>query len=273
VVTDIPAVNGIPQLGFGTFPLKGVDCESAVRMALEVGIRHVDTAQMYGNEAEVGRAVTASGIARKDIYVVTKVDPGNVGKDRFAESVARSMEVLGGPADLLLIHWPPEGPDFDGALDRLMAEKRKGMARAIGISNFSTGQMRRAQARCGGELINNQVEFQPLFDQSKVLAAARNLGIAVSAYSPLARGKALQPQVIQDIAARLQRPPSEIVLRWIIQQGVIAIPMTTKRDNALSNLRALTFSLSEADMVAITAIGTREGRTISPAWMKGKWEE
>lgn len=272
-MVDIPSVNGIPQLGFGTYPLTGDDCVKAVRMALDLGIRHIDTAQMYGNEAEVGRAIGSSGMARGDLFIVTKVDPGNVGKDRFSASVAASMDVLGGPADLLLIHWPPEGTEFDAALDRLMAEKQKGMARTIGVSNFSPAQMRRAQQRCGGEIVNNQVEFQPLLDQSKVLATARELGIALSAYSPLARGKALQPKVIQDIAARLMRPPSEVVLRWIVQQGVVAIPMTTKRENALSNLNALTFTLSGADMAAISALGTRDGRTISPSWMKGRWEE
>lgn len=269
----IPTINGIPQLGFGTFPLKGEDCERAVRMALDLGIFHIDTAQMYGNEAEVGRAIRASGIARQDLYIVTKVDPGNLGEDRFGPSVAKSMDALGGPADLLLVHWPPQGAGFDACLGRLLAERHRGMAHAIGVSNFTPGMMRRAQARCGGQLIVNQVEFQPLLDQREVLATAKELGIAVAAYSPLARGRALKPQVIVDIAGRLGRPPSEIVLRWIIQQGVIAIPMTTKRGNALSNLNALTFSLSDDDMAAISGLGTRQGRTISPAWMAGRWDE
>jgi diketogulonate reductase-like aldo/keto reductase len=121
-------------------------------------------------------------------------------------------------------------------------------------------------------VVNNQVEFHPLLDQSAVLAAARELNIAVSAYSPLARGAALKPQAIAAIAARLGRPASEVVLRWILQQGVIAIPMTTKRDNLLSNINALGFELSAEDMAAISAIGTRQGRTINPSWMAGRWE-
>jgi 2,5-diketo-D-gluconate reductase B len=131
--------------------------------------------------------------------------------------------------------------------------------------------MRRAQELAKGSIICNQVEFHPLLDQSKLLAVARELGIALAAYSPLARGKALKPDVIQAIAARLNRPASEIVLRWILQQGVAAIPMTTKRENALSNANALSFSLSDDDMAAISAIGSPNGRTINPAWMAGRW--
>jgi 2,5-diketo-D-gluconate reductase B len=264
--------NGIPLLGAGTYPLVGDDCYSAVRMALDHGLCHIDTAQMYGNEKDVGRAIADSGLSRNEIFVVTKVDPGNVSASRFASTVARSVEELGGPPDLLLIHWPPAEDAFTVVLDRLMAEYRKGNAKAIGVSNFSPVMMRRAQKHCDGSIVNNQVEFHPLLDQSSILATARELGIAVSAYSPLARGAALKPQPIAAIARRLGRPPSEVVLRWILQQGVVAIPMTTKRENMLSNIRALDFELPEDDMAAISAIGTRQGRTINPGWMAGRWE-
>jgi 2,5-diketo-D-gluconate reductase B len=263
--------NGIPVLGLGTYPLKGEEVVSAIRMALDVGLRHVDTAQMYGNERDVGRALTQSGVPRSELYVVTKVDPGNLGGDRFATSVARSTDDLGGPVDLLLIHWPPADDDIDAAVERLMAEKQKGTARHIGVSNFTVGMLRRAHARTGGAIICNQVEFHPLLDQRKLLAEANRLGVALAAYSPLARGAALQAGVVQSVAHRLARPASEIVLRWIIQQEVIAIPMTTKRANASSNLNALDFVLSDDDMTAISGIGTRQGRTISPAWMAGRW--
>jgi 2,5-diketo-D-gluconate reductase B len=273
-LTDLskPAANGIPLLGSGTFPLTGEECYRTVRMAIELGIRHIDTAQMYGNEKEVGRAVADSGLARSALYIVTKVDPGNLGAARFAASVAGSLEDLGSVPDLLLIHWPPPEAEFLAVLDRLMAEYQKGHARAIGVSNFSPDMMRRAQKHCGGAIINNQVEFHPLLDQSAILAAARELGIVVSAYSPLARGAAMKPAAISAIAARLGRPASEVVLRWILQQGVAAIPMTTKRGNLLSNINALGFELSGEDMEAISAIGTRQGRTINPSWMAGRWE-
>lgn len=269
----IPRRNGIPLFGFGTFPLKGDEVARAVTMALETGIRHIDTAQMYGNEADVGRAIRQGGVPRDQLFVVTKVDPGNIAEVRFLISVERSVEALGGPADLLLIHWPPVEAEFDAALDRLMAAQELGLARAIGVSNSTPSLMRRAQKHTGGLIVNNQVEFHPLLDQQKLLAAANDLGIVVSAYSPLCRGAALKPEVIQNVARRIGRPPSEVVLRWIIQQGVAAIPMTTNRDNALSNLNALKFELSVEDMAAITALGTSQGRLINPGWMADRWNE
>lgn len=268
----MPTAKGIPLLGAGTYPLKGDDCYRSVRMALDHGLRHIDTAQMYGNEKDVGRAIADAGVSRGEIFVVSKVDPGNMTASRFAASVARSVNELGGPPNLLLIHWPPAEDEFTAVLDRLMAEHRKGNAKAIGVSNFSPAMMYRAQKHCDGAIVNNQVEFHPLLDQSSILAAARDLGIAVSAYSPLARGAALRPHAIAAIAHRFGRPPSEVVLRWMLQQGVVAIPMTTKRENMLSNIRALDFELPADDMAAISAIGTRQGRTISPGWMAGRWE-
>jgi 2,5-diketo-D-gluconate reductase B len=269
---SMPFANGIPLLGSGTYPLMGDECYRTVLMALELGLRHIDTAQMYGNEKDVGRALRDSKLARSDVFVVTKVDPGNVSASRFASTVARSVEDLGSAPDLLLIHWPPAGAEMDAALDRLMAEHQKGNARTIGVSNFSPAMMRHAQTRCGGAIVNNQVEFHPLLDQSAILATARELNIALSAYSPLARGAAMKPRPVIEVATRINRAPSEVVLRWILQQGVAAIPMTTKRENMLSNIRALDFELSAEDMAAISTIGTRQGRTINPSWMAGRWE-
>jgi len=237
------------------------------------GIRHIDTAQMYCNEADVGRAIRDCGLPRQEYYVVTKVDPGNLVADRFASSVARSMDDIGGPADLLLIHWPPEGGEFDAALERLALEMQNGMTRHIGVSNFTSNMMRRAYERTDGKIINNQVEFHPLLDQRALVAEARKLGVILSAYSPLGRGAAMKPEVIQKISNRIARPPSEVVLRWIMQQDVIAMPMTTKRENAVTNLRALDFELTSDDMAEISAIGRPEGRLINPRWMADRWNE
>jgi len=181
------------------------------------------------------------------------------------------MDDLGGPADLLLIHWPPPDAEIDATLDRLKAELDRGMARRIGISNFTPRMMRQAVKRLGPIISCNQVEFHPLLDQTLVKATADELGFPLVAYSPIGRGKALQHPAISEIAARLARPASEIVLRWIMQQGVISIPMTTKRANAASNLNILSFALSEADMATISAIGTRRGRMVS-GWMTGRWD-
>ena len=263
--------NGIPAIGFGTYPLSGAEAERCVAAALEVGIRHIDTAQMYGNEKQVGRGIAASGVPRGEIFLVTKVDPSNLGAGRFAESVKRSVDDLGTVPDLLLIHWPPPEGDIDGPVERLLREGERGLAKQLGVSNFSPRLMRRAQQLAGGKLICNQVEFHPLLDQTAVLAAACELGLVLTAYSPLARGKCMEEKVVREIAARHGRPASEIVLRWIIQQGVAAIPMTRKRENAASNLRAADFTLTAQEMEAISGLGSRNMRLINPSWMRS-WD-
>lgn len=265
-------LNGIPELGLGTYPLKGNDAYYAVRMAIDLGYRHIDTAQMYGNEIEVGRAIKDCGIAREEFFIVTKVDPYNVGPDQFLSSTEKSILNLGGPVDLLLIHWPPADAELNSVVDRLMLAKQTGLTKNVGVSNFTPRMLRNAHARTSGAIICNQVEFHPLLDQSELLKTAQELGVVLEAFSPLARGAALKPEIIQSIAARINRSPSEIVLRWINQQGVVPIPMTTKVENAKSNLSALDFELSAEDMKAISSIGTRNGRIVHASWMNGRWD-
>ena len=270
--STIPNINGIPAIGLGTYPLMGPQCIETVKMAVGLGYRHIDTAQMYGNEKDVGRGIAACGVARAELFVTTKVDPGNLSRARFADSVKRSMNDLGGPADLLLIHWPPADGEIGAMLDLLKAEQQKGMAKRLGVSNFSPRMLRQAVSHLGN-VACNQVEFQPLLDQERLKTVADELGIPLVAYSPIARGKALTLPVVKEIAGRLNRPPAEIVLRWIHQQGVIIIPMTTKVENAASNLNIFSFELSDADMAAISAVGTASGRTIAPSWMAGRWND
>jgi 2,5-diketo-D-gluconate reductase B len=265
-------LNGIPELGLGTYPLKGNDAYYAVRMAIDLGYRHIDTAQMYGNEIEVGRAIKDCGVKREDFFIVTKVDPHNVGPDQFLSSTEKSTFNLGGPVDLLLIHWPPADTELNSVVDRLMLAKQTGLTQNIGVSNFTPRMLRDAHARTGGTIICNQVEFHPLLDQSELLKTAKDLNVILEAFSPLARGAALKPEIIQAIASRLNKSPSEIALRWIVQQGVVPIPMTTKTENAKSNLSALDFELSTDDMKAITSIGTRSGRIVNTSWMNGRWD-
>jgi 2,5-diketo-D-gluconate reductase B len=267
------AINGIPILGYGTWPLTGDECYRGVSMAIELGIRHIDSAQGYGNEREVGRAIANSGIKRDDIFLVTKVAPDNLTLARFPASVKQSLEALRVDlVDLLLIHWPPPEKSFDAMLEQLNEAHDGQQTRKVGVSNFTIGQMRRAAKLARSPIVNNQVEFHPLLDQSRVKAEADGLGIALSAYSPLGRGAVLREAAIQEIARKLGRPPSQIALRWIIQQGVVALPMTTKRENCLSNLRALDFELSEEDMSAITALTRQNRRLISPAGRAPKWD-
>jgi diketogulonate reductase-like aldo/keto reductase len=265
--------NGIPVLGYGTYPLTGAECRDGVAMALDLGIRHIDTAQLYDNEKDVGHAIAKSGLKRDEIFLVTKVARDNLGRRHFMHSVEESLDKLGvGQVDLLLIHWPPSEADFDQALDSLCAAQASGLARGIGVSNFTIALMRRAAKRAGQKLINNQVEFHPLLDQSQVRTEAEKLGMILSAYSPLGRGAVLKDPVVVEVATRLKRPPSEIALRWIIQQGVVAVPMTTKRDNARSNLKVLDFELSPADMARLSEASRQNRRLVSPLGWAPKWD-
>lgn len=265
--------NGIPFLGYGTYPLTGVECRDGVAMALDLGLRHIDTAQLYDNEKDVGLAIARSGIARDEIFLVTKVARDNLGHRHFRHSVEESVGKLGvAQVDLLLIHWPPGEADFDQAIDALCAAQAAGLTRRIGVSNFTIAMMKRAAKRASQKLVNNQVEFHPLLDQSQVRVEAEKLGIVLSAYSPLGRGAVLRDPVVVEVATRLKRPPSEIALRWIIQQGVVAVPQTTKRDNARSNLRVLDFELSPADMARLSQATKQNRRLISPLGWAPKWD-
>ncbi len=269
----IPLINGIPALGLGTYPLSSATCIDTIRMAIGLGYRHIDTAQMYGNEREVGEAIAACGVARDQLFITTKVDPSNLGQARFAESVKRSVDALGGSPDLLLIHWPPPDAEIDAALDLLAAELQAGRTRRIGVSNFTPRMLRQAVNRLGKVIACNQVEFHPLLDQTALKATADELGLPLVAYSPIARGKTFAIPAVQAAAARHGCSANEVVLRWIIQQGVVAIPKTDKRAHAESNLRALSLELSADEMSATASSATRSGRTINGSWMAGRWDD
>ena len=274
-MNDAPLkINGIPALGLGTYPLTGAECQATVAMALELGFRHIDTAQMYGNEADVGAAVLASGLPRQDVFITTKVDPGNISKNNLLPSVRRSIGALGrAPADLLLIHWPPtDGTPIEAVIEGLNRAAEEGLAARIGISNFPIKLMQKAAAVSPRKLVNNQVEFHPLLDQSRLQKVAADLGIALSAYCPIARGAVLDDPIITAIAQRTGETPAAVTLRWIIQQGVIAVPMTTKRANAAANLRALQFNLTPEDMSAISTLTKANRRIVSPASMAALWD-
>lgn len=259
-------VNGIPVLGFGTWPLRGKVAFDSVLAALEVGFRHIDTAQMYANEREVGEAVKASGLARADVFITSKVSPMVAPKD-IAASIEQSVAALdSGPIDLMLLHWPlTDLAYFDAGIARLNEAQDQGLVKAIGISNCNVALMERAAKLSRHPILVNQVEFHPMLDQRKVQAAAARLGMAIEAYSPIARGAALTEPVIVKIAAARGVTPAEVVLAWIIAQGVIALPMTTKRANAQSNFNSLKLQLSEAEMAEISALRAQHRRLISPA--------
>ena len=263
----------MPMLGFGTFPLTGSTARDAVSMALDAGYRHVDTAQMYENEAAVGAGLRDSDLPRSEIFIVSKVLPDNYGAGRFADSVKRSLDDIGVEClDLLLLHWPPAEVELDAVLDRLFRAHEDGYCRAIGVSNFTVAMMERACARSPAPIVTNQVEFHPLLDQSSLQAAAVRLGVTLSAYCALARGEAIRHPTVQDVASSLGRTPAQIVLRWIVQQGVTAVSMTTKPANAAANLEAMDFELSDEAMARLSALRALNHRLVSPEEWAPVWD-
>jgi 2,5-diketo-D-gluconate reductase B len=257
----------IPQLGLGTFRLQGQQAIASVGMGLELGYRHIDTAQIYGNEAEVGQALQASGVARKDVYVTTKIWTEHLAGERLIPSLKDSLHKLRvEQVDLTLIHWPsPQGAvPVAESMQALLAAREQGLTGAIGVSNFTNALLAQAIDAVGAaNIATNQVELHPYLANRSVAAFAREHGIHVTAYMPLAYGKVLTDPVIQAIAARLQATPAQVALAWSLAKGYAVIPSSTRRENLAANLGALDVALAAADIAAIDALERGE-RLVSP---------
>jgi diketogulonate reductase-like aldo/keto reductase len=263
-------VNGaaIPAVGLGTWRLVGDECVRAVRWALDAGYRHIDTASMYGNEDAVGVAVRASGLARDEIFVTTKiwrddVAPGDL--ERAAEASLRRLRL--GYADLLLIHWPNLAVPLRGTMEALCKVKRSGLARNIGVANFPSAVLDQAVALADEPLVTNQCEYHPYLDQTRVLAACRRHGLSLTSYCPIGRAEVLTDPVIRAIAARHGRTAAQIVLRWHVQQPqVIAIPKSGDRNRMAENIAIFDFALTEDEMRRISSLARPNGRMVDPGW-------
>jgi 2,5-diketo-D-gluconate reductase B len=259
--------RSIPQLGLGTFRLQGQQAVDSVRNGLELGYRHIDTAQIYGNEAEVGQALQASGVARQDVFVTTKIWLDNLAADKLVASLKDSLHKLRlEQLDLTLIHWPSPGGAVPVAesMQALMEARTQGLSGAIGVSNFTNALLAQAIAAVGAaNIATNQVELHPFLQNRSVAAFAREHGIHVTAYMPLAYGKALADPVIQSIAARLQATPAQVTLAWLMAKGYAVIPSSTRRENLAANLGAKAVTLSAGDIAAIDALERGE-RLVSP---------
>jgi diketogulonate reductase-like aldo/keto reductase len=269
--TSIEA-NGarIPQVGLGTWTLRGKECARLVEHAIADGYRHIDTAQMYDNEREVGEGVRASG-KRDDIFITTKVTPENLHANDLERSAQESVKKLGVSAvDLLLIHWPNSRIPLAETIGALNKVKRDGLTKHIGVSNFNVALIEQAVKLSEAPLVCDQVEYHPVLDQDKVIAACRKHGMAVVAYSPIARGGAEQDKVIARIAKAHGKSPAQISLRWLVQQGVIVIPRTSKIGRLKENIAVFDFELSPAEMKEIAGLSHRRGRIVdwaySPQW-------
>lgn len=237
------------QRSFGTFPLKEQELHDAVLAATKVGYRAFDTAQMYENEAETGAALKATGIPRDDFCITTKVDISNFSEEKFLPSVEESLTKLQiEQADVLLLHWPTPGFDIKLSLQLLQQAYDRGLARNIGISNYTAQMMRDAKSIVDAPLVTNQVEFHPLLNQDKLLAAATETGIPLSSYCSVARGEVFKHAIFEEIGAAYSKSAGQVVLRWILQKGVSINTMSSKPKNMTANFDVMDFTLSSIDM-------------------------
>jgi 2,5-diketo-D-gluconate reductase B len=274
-ITVIEA-NGakIPLVGLGTWELRGRTCARVVEQALRLGYRHIDTAEMYDNEREVGEGVHASGIKRRDIFVTTKIWPSHFAP-RALERAARDclVRLRLSDVDLLLLHWPNPQIPLEETLGALSKVKRDGLTRHIGVSNFTVALIEKAVQIATEPLVCDQVECHPYLDQSKVIAACRDHGMATVAYSPIARGNAKNDKVLAAIGAAYKKTAAQVCLRYLVQQDIVVIPRTSKLDRLAENAAIFDFTLSEAEMAQIAALAHGGGRVVDWAYSgKTDWD-
>jgi 2,5-diketo-D-gluconate reductase B len=262
----------IPVLGFGTMTLKEDVCVQLVEAALRLGYRHLDTAQMYGNEREVGSGIRSSGLKREDIFLTTKVWFTRLAAGDFERSVDESLERLALPwVDLLMIHWPNAQLPLSESIAALCKMKKTGIAKHIGVANFNIAMIEEAVKVASEPIAVLQIETHPYLDQSKVIAAARRHGMAIVGYCPLARGNVPADPTLQRIGKAHGKTPAQAALRFLIQQQIIPIPRTSKRERLAENLGSLDFTLSEAEMAEIAKLKRPDSRIVSPP-QAPKWD-
>ena len=261
----------IPAVGLGTWMLRGRECARLVEQAIRIGYRHIDTAQMYDNEREVGEGVRASG-KRSQVVVTTKVQPTSLAPHDLERSVKESLAKLRlDHIDLLLIHWPNPRVPLAESLGAMAKMQRDGYVRALGVSNFTVALLAEAARVSPEPLVCNQIECHPFLDQRKVIAATRQHDMAVVAYSPIARGGAKGEEVLERIGQAHKKSAAQVSLRWLVQQGIAVIPRTSRVERLEENIALFDFALSEAEMAEIGALARRGGRIVDWTWSP-KWD-
>jgi len=274
----IPAIEAqgahIPLIGLGTWDLRGRTCARVVEQALRLGYRHVDTAELYENEREVGEGVRASGVKRDEVFIVTKIWPSHFGPRELERAAKDSMVRLRlSEVDLLLLHWPNPQIPLSETLPALGKVKRMGLARHIGVSNFTVALIEEAVRLADEPLVCNQIEVHPLLDQSKVIAACRRHRMAIVAYSPIARGTLKDHQVLTRIGRAHGKTAAQASLRFLVQQGIAVIPRTSRIERLSENLAIFDFELSAAEMAEISRLASRDGRIVDYAYSGApKWD-
>ena len=270
-MSDVPAIElndggRIPQLGFGVFKIAPEETAAAVKAALEAGYRHIDTAEMYGNEREVGQGVRDAGVDRTDVYLTSKLNNGFHRPDDARRAFDDTLSALGSDyVDLFLIHWPLPtlyDGDFVSTWHVLEEFARDGRARSIGVSNFQTAHLDRLLKESSVVPAVNQIEVHPYFVNDEVRAYGREHGIATEAWSPIAKGTVLDDPVVERIANAVNKSPAQVVLRWHVQRGDIVFPKSVSRRRMRSNLELFDFELNDSDVDALSALDKGEsGRT------------
>jgi 2,5-diketo-D-gluconate reductase B len=257
----------MPKLGLGTWRTKDAVCTEAVERALGLGYRHIDTAQMYGNEDAVGVALAGTAVPRADIHVTTKVWWENLAPDAMRGALESSLTALKTDyVDLYLIHWPAPDMDLPKAMETLVRLQDEGQVRAIGVSNFPVALMKRVVEEIGAPITCNQVEYHVLLNQTPVVTYARAHDIAVTAYAPLAQGRLAEYPQLTQIAQKHGVTAAQVALKWLLDQdGVAAIPKAAREESQKANLAALNVALDDADRAVIAAL-PKDQRFVKPAF-------
>jgi diketogulonate reductase-like aldo/keto reductase len=261
----------IPAIGLGTWELRGRACARLVEQALKLGYRHIDTAQVYENEREVGEGLRTSGVRREDVFVTTKVWTTHFAPNDLVRSTKESLAKLRlSEVDLLLLHWPNPQVPLSETLGALARVREIGMVRHIGVSNFTVALIEEAVEACPAPLVCDQVEYHPYLDQTKVREACARHGMGLVAYSPVAKGRIKDDATLTRIGRVHGKTAAQVCLRWLVQQNVAAIPRTSRIERLSENIDIFDFTLSDEEMAEISAMGSAKGRLtdygFAPKW-------
>ncbi len=257
----------LPRLGLGTFRLQGDACRAAVESALGIGYRHIDTAEMYGNEDAIGAAIAASGVARKDLHVTTKVWHENLAPDAIRRAFDASLNKLGlGHVDLYLVHWPSRAMNLPAIFEILMRLKQEGRTRAIGVANFNVALLKTVVEEIKAPIACNQIEYHVMLDQTRVARYLAAKSIPLVAYCPLAQGRAASDATLMAIGRKHGASAAQVALKWLLDQdGVAAIPKASRLESQQANLDAQNIGLDDEDMKAIAAL-PKDKRCVNPGF-------
>ncbi len=264
----------IPSLGLGTFQMESGQTADLVRAALAEGYRHIDTAQAYGNEEEVGQGIRDADVPRDQVFLTTKILPDRHDAADFKRAAQESLKKLGTDyVDLLLLHWPSKDVPLTETLPVLDALIDAGHVRFGGVSNFTIAHLEQATSVMSHPVATNQVEYHPFIPQAKLMAAMEGMGIPFEAYSPLARGQVLEDDTLKEIAAKHDANPAQISVAWILAKGGVAIPKTSTHERLAPNLAAAEISLSDDEIARIDGLSRPDGRIISPDSTAPDWDD